>query len=145
MDNNELLKPSISGSGDLAKLYSGRSMLFLSVFGGIFAIVPFSWLNLRYLSQSRNKWILPVIGGASALLIIFAYFFSDFTEKKRFLPLASSSLGLLYFAVFYNKYKAIFRTALIYEEKNSSSFIPGFLCLFFSVVIIYLSTNLARP
>ena len=138
MNNADLLRPSLSGHNALPRLLSIRSMFVVAVFGGIVAILPYSLLNMYRLERLRRDWWVPAIGVVASLILIALFFSLDLYESKRILNLASSTFGLLYAALFYWKYLAIFRSITIYEQRPASPFIPGLLCLAFGLIMIFL-------
>ena len=121
---NELLRPSLNQDSPVHPLYSMNSMFLVAFFGGPFAIMPYSLLNLWRMQRLKKDFWLPLVGFLAYILFLLVTF-----RYPRAYTFHMRLIGLAYLGCFYWRYRSVIRTADIHDEKAPSPWVPALLSI----------------
>jgi hypothetical protein len=152
----DLLQPSLDSAAAPAPLYSVRSAVFVSFFGGPLAAIAWSALNSARLRRLARD--LPLhLALAAALVLALAWLANADSAaparaalaERRTWNLVSRGLGLAVFGLLYLRHRAFHRSAALLSLPTPNPWLPGIACvlvggILFNALRLWLAGELPR-
>jgi hypothetical protein len=134
LDNEDLLRPTLSGIGRSPALYNSAGFFFSAFFGGPLGAVLYGAANSDRLGRlSKDVPMLIVVLAAAFLLPLAAHDWGWLPrlaafiggESRRNYELVMRALGLLAFGAIYLMHRQFFRAAKVSGTAEVSGWVPG--------------------
>ncbi|MEZ4331765.1 MAG: hypothetical protein R3F35_08415 [Myxococcota bacterium] len=131
-----LLEPSLRAETVGPVPYSVRASFMVAFFGGIYAILYFTWLNSRRLGRlRRDVWLLGSLAVAWTLVLVWIVVASldgevpawlgEPRDAMRALRIASRALSLGVFGLIYLRLRVCFKAAELSGREAPDPWRPG--------------------
>ena len=140
------LQPSLDTAAAVRPIYSTQASFLVAFFGGIFAILLFSALNVGRLGRWRqDTWILAlasIVGVAVVSLLGSAAVTGNVPESLAILGAGTTGvrnlsrlLALAVFGVFFFRHRSFLKAQELAGSDPPSPWLPGFACAGVSIVL----------
>jgi hypothetical protein len=132
--NDDLLRPTLSGTGSAPALYTTQGFFFASMFGGPLGAAVYGTFNTFRLGRlSKDLAFIVAIAGAGYFAMLQMHSAGLLEplapllgrEERRSYSLLLRALGLLCFGAIYLMHRRFFRAAQVGGVEGKPGWLPG--------------------